>query len=103
MAGMTYIAQDGTAHAVDVPEGWSVMEGAVKNGIAGIDADCGGSCACATCLVFVDAAWRDALPAPDDMEEALLEMADHGGLGARLSCQIKAREGLVVRLPGAQK
>jgi 2Fe-2S ferredoxin len=106
MARMTYIEHGGTAHCLDIPDGYSVMEGAVKNGVAGIDADCGGSCACATCLVFVDPAWRDRLPAPDDMEEAMLEIADHGGAGARLSCQIRVgaeTEGLVVVMPASQR
>lgn len=94
MTTLTYIEHGGATHELDIPEGWSVMEGAVKNGVEGIDADCGGSCACATCLVFVDAAWRARLPVPDDMEEAMLEMADHGGEGARLSCQIRVSAAL---------
>ena len=59
MAKITYIEHDGTEHVVDVKNGLTVMEGAVKNNIPGIDADCGGACACATCHVYVDEAWRD--------------------------------------------
>ena len=101
MPMISYIESNGTEHRVDVPEGYSVMEGAVNNGLPGIDAECGGNCACATCQVFVDEAWQDRIGAPSDMEEAMLDMADHAQPGARLSCQIKAEaalDGLVVRL-----
>ena len=106
MAAITFVECDGTEHRVEVEDGWSVMEGAVKNGVPGIDAECGGACACATCTVFVDEAWRDRLPAPDDMEEGMLEVAERTDPGARLSCQLKvgaALDGLVVRMPESQR
>lgn len=106
MATITYVEFDGTEHRMEVDDDWSVMEGAVKNGVPGIDAECGGSCACATCTVYVDAAWRDRLPPPDDMEEGMLEFAERTKPGARLSCQIRvvdALDGLVVRMPESQR
>jgi 2Fe-2S ferredoxin len=105
MAAITYIEHDGAAHRIEVPDGHSVMEGAVNNGLAGIDAECGGNCACATCQVFIDDAWTGRIEAPSDMEEAMLDMADQAQPGARLSCQIKvgaALDGLIVRLPATQ-
>lgn len=105
MPTICYIAFDGTEHRIDVPAGHSVMEGAVNNGLPGIDAECGGNCACATCQVYIDDAWRDRIGAPSDMEEGMLDMADHAQPGARLSCQIKveaALEGLVVHLLESQ-
>jgi 2Fe-2S ferredoxin len=105
MPKIKYIEHSGKEHEVDVPAGWSVMEGAVKNLIPGIDADCGGACACATCHVFVDQAWLDKLPAKEDMEETMLDFAPDMAANSRLSCQIKvtpALEGLVVRMPKSQ-
>ena len=106
MATITYVEFDGTPHQVAVESGWSVMEGAVKNGIPGIDAECGGACACATCTVFVDEAWRDRLEPPSDMEEGMLEVAERTDPAARLACQIAvsdALDGLVVRMPESQR
>lgn len=105
MPKIKYIEHSGKEHEVDVPVGWSVMEGAVKNLIPGIDADCGGACACATCHVFVDQAWLDKLPAKEDMEETMLDFAPDMAANSRLSCQIKvtpALDGLVVRMPKSQ-
>ena len=105
MPKIKYIEHSGKEHEVDVPAGWSVMEGAVKNLIPGIDADCGGACACATCHVFVDQAWLDKLPAKQDMEETMLDFAPDMAANSRLSCQIKVREeldGLIVRTPERQ-
>jgi 2Fe-2S ferredoxin len=105
MVKITYIEHDGTDHTVDVQPGHSVMEGAVKNNIPGIDADCGGACACATCHVYVDEAWRKQTGAPSSMEESMLEFAPTVKPNSRLSCQIKvadALEGLIVRLPESQ-
>ena len=105
MPKIKYIEHSGKEHEVDVPVGWSVMEGAVKNLIPGIDADCGGACACATCHVFVDQAWLDKLPAKEDMEETMLDFAPDMAVNSRLSCQIKvtpALDGLVVRMPKSQ-
>jgi 2Fe-2S ferredoxin len=89
MPKIKYIEHSGKEHEVDVPVGWSVMEGAVKNLIPGIDADCGGACACATCHVFVDQAWLEKLPAKEDMEETMLDFAPDMAANSRLSCQIK--------------
>jgi len=105
MPKIKYIEHSGKEHEVDVPAGWSVMEGAVKNLIPGIDADCGGACACATCHVFVDQAWLDKLPAKQDMEETMLDFAPDMAANSRLSCQIKVTptlDGLVVRMPKSQ-
>jgi 2Fe-2S ferredoxin len=105
MPKIKYIEHSGKEHEVDVPAGWSVMEGAVKNLIPGIDADCGGACACATCHVFVDQAWLDKLPAKQDMEETMLDFAPDLAANSRLSCQIKVTpslDGLVVRMPKSQ-
>jgi 2Fe-2S ferredoxin len=105
MAKITYIEFDGTPHAVEVRPGLSVMEGAVKNNIPGIDADCGGACACATCHVYVDEAWRDRVGSPSSMEESMLDFAENTAPNSRLSCQIKvtdALDGLVVRMPENQ-
>ena len=105
MAKVTYVEFDGTEHAVDVKVGNSVMEGAIKNNVPGIDADCGGACACATCHVFVDPAWLEAVGGRTPIEEATIEFADGVEPNSRLSCQIKvtdALEGLVVKMPESQ-
>src|SRR6516165_4968821 len=75
MPRIKYIEHSGKEHEAEVPEGWSVMEGAVKNLIPGIDADCGGACACATCHVFVDPAWIAKLSPKEDMEQTMLDFA----------------------------
>jgi 2Fe-2S ferredoxin len=105
MPKIKYIEHSGKEHEVEVPAGWSVMEGAVKNLIPGIDADCGGACACATCHVFVDEDWLAKLPKKEDMEETMLDFAPDMAANSRLSCQIKvtpALDGLVVRMPKSQ-
>jgi 2Fe-2S ferredoxin len=107
MPKVTYIEHDGTPHQVEVPLGSSLMRGAVGNGVPGIDADCGGECACATCHVYVDEAWleRTGLPEPDSMEESMLSFAAVKEPNSRLSCQIKMSEeldGLVLRMPEGQ-
>ena len=105
MPKITYIEHNGTSHVADVPEGWSVMEGAVKNLIPGIDADCGGACACATCHVIVDQAFIAKLPAKTDMEETMLDFAPEVTPTSRLSCQLKVTselDGLIVRMPQSQ-
>nr|TFG55628.1 MAG: 2Fe-2S iron-sulfur cluster binding domain-containing protein [Hyphomicrobiales bacterium] len=105
MPKITYIEHNGTEHAVDVPVGWTVMEGAVKNRVPGIDADCGGACACATCHVYVDPAWKDKIPQREDMEESMLDFALDAQPDSRLSCQIKVTEaldGFKVRMPKSQ-
>lgn len=105
MAKITYIEHDGTEHTVDVKTGLSVMEGAIKNNIPGIDADCGGACACATCHVYVDAAWGSKTGEKSAMEESMLDFAENVEANSRLSCQIKVTddlEGLTVRMPESQ-
>jgi 2Fe-2S ferredoxin len=105
MAKITYIEFNGKEHVVEVKNGMSVMEGAVKNLIPGIDADCGGACACATCHVYVDKAWLDKLEPMQEMEKTMLDFAEGVEGNSRLSCQIKvsdALEGLVVRTPKSQ-
>ena len=105
MAKITYVEHDGTEHVIEVKSGLSVMEGAVKNNIPGIDADCGGACACATCHVYVDDAWREKTGSKSAMEESMLDFAENVEENSRLSCQIKvsdALEGLIVRMPESQ-
>ena len=105
MPKITYIAFNGDEHVVDVPVGWSVMEGAKKNDIPGIDADCGGGCSCATCHVHVDPAWQARVGGRTPIEDATIEFADGVEADSRLSCQIKVTDemdGLVVRLPESQ-
>lgn len=105
MAKITYIEHNGTEHAVDAEPGVSVMETAIKNMIPGIDADCGGACACATCHVYVDPAWLEKLKKPEAMEESMLDFAYEPKENSRLSCQIEvtdALDGLIVRLPEFQ-
>jgi 2Fe-2S ferredoxin len=105
MAKITYIEHSGKEHVVDAPVGQSVMEAAVKNGIPGIDADCGGACACATCHVYVDPEWVSKTGQPSSMEQSMLDFANEVQDNSRLSCQIKVSEdldGLVVRLPKSQ-
>jgi ferredoxin, 2Fe-2S len=107
MPTITYIEHNGTEHPVDVPVGKSVMQGAVENSVPGIDADCGGECACATCHVYVDAAWLSTIgqPPTGSQEASMLSFAAVTQPDSRLSCQIpvtNALDGLVVRMPEGQ-
>lgn len=105
MAKITYIEHNGNEHTLDVDNGLTVMEGAVRNMIPGIDADCGGACACATCHVYVDANWTEKTGAREAMEESMLDFAEGVQDNSRLSCQIKVSEvldGLIVRIPEHQ-
>ena len=105
MAKITYIEHDGTEHTIDVANGLSVMEGAIKNSIPGIDADCGGACACATCHVYVDPEWVSKTGTKEDMEQTMLDFAVDVEDTSRLSCQIEVSDeldGLIVRLPQSQ-
>ena len=105
MAKITYIEFGGKEHVIDVKPGLTVMEGAVKNNVPGIDADCGGACACATCHIFVDPAWAERLGERNAMEAAMLDFAEGVRETSRLACQIKLADdldGLVVHLPAAQ-
>lgn len=105
MPRITYVEHNGTEHAVEVPVGLSVMRGAVDNNVPGIDADCGGECACATCHVFVDPAWEAKTGEASEQEASMLSFAATKQDNSRLSCQIEmtaALDGLVVRMPEAQ-
>ena len=105
MAKITYIEHDGTEHAIDVKPGLSVMEGAVKNLVPGIDADCGGACACATCQVYVEGEWAQKLPPKGEMEETMLDFAPDVRPSSRLSCQLRMTaelDGIVLNLPKTQ-
>jgi ferredoxin, 2Fe-2S len=105
MAKITYIDAAGGARAVDGEIGSTVMETAIKNGVPGIEAECGGACACSTCHVYVDEAWREKTGEPSPMEEDMLDFAFEVKPNSRLSCQIKVTEaldGLVVTTPERQ-
>lgn len=105
MPKITFIEHDGTAHSVDAAEGLSVMEAAVNNGVPGIDADCGGACACATCHVYVDPAWEHLTGEKNESEASMISFANGVEANSRLSCQITvsaALDGLVVRMPAGQ-
>lgn len=105
MAKINYIEHNGTKHEVEVEDGLSVMEGAVNNLIPGIDADCGGACACATCHVYVDEKWAGKTGDVSDMEETMLDFAEDRRENSRLSCQIKVSDeldGLTVTMPESQ-
>ena len=105
MAKITYIEHTNKKHIVEVSNNMSVMEGAVQNNIPGIDADCGGSMACATCHVYVDEKWFNKLEKKDESEEDMLDMAYRPNKFSRLSCQLIVSDeldGLVVRMPSKQ-
>lgn len=105
MAKITFNQPDGTAQTVEGDNGMTVMETAKKHLIAGIEAECGGACACATCHVFVDEAWLEKVGKPAQMEEDMLDFAFDVRPNSRLSCQIKvsdALDGLVVTVPEKQ-
>ena len=105
MPKITFIEHNGAEHTVEAPTGVSVMETAIKNMVPGIDADCGGACACATCHVYVDEAWVEKVGKPEAMEESMLDFAAEPKPNSRLSCQINVtdeHDGLIVRLPEFQ-
>ena len=105
MAKITFIESDGTQRIVDAENGSTVMEAAIRNHVPGIEAECGGACACATCHVYVDAAWQDRVGQAAAMEEDMLDFAFDVRGNSRLSCQIKvsdALDGLVVTTPARQ-
>ncbi len=105
MPKITYIEHTGKSHTIDVANGLSVMEGALQNNIPGIDADCGGGMACATCHVYVKEEWFDKLPKKENGEEDMIDMAHEPNKYSRLSCQLTVSdelEGLVVKLPVKQ-
>ena len=105
MAKIKYIEFNGNEHEIEVSNGLTVMEGAIKNKIPGIDADCGGACACATCHVYVDNEWIEKLSPKDDSEEDMLDFAFEVKSNSRLSCQITVSDeldGLIVNMPEKQ-
>ena len=107
MPTVTYIEFNGTQHVKDVSVGSSVMQGAFDNNVPGIDADCGGECACATCHGYIEPEWVGEVgPVPDDSaEESMLSFAATAETNSRLSCQIEmteALDGLIVRMPEGQ-
>jgi 2Fe-2S ferredoxin len=105
MPKITYIDAAGTSRTVGGEVGATVMETAIKNGVPGIEAECGGACACATCHVYIEEAWREKVGPPSAMEEDMLDFGYDVRANSRLSCQIKVRDeldGLVVRTPERQ-
>ena len=105
MTKLTFIAFDGKRIDVEAVNGSTVMENAIKNAVPGIEAECGGACACATCHVYVDEAWLDKTGKASAMEEDMLDFAFEVQPNSRLSCQIKISDtldGLVVKTPGKQ-
>ena len=106
MAKITYVEHGGKEHVVEVANGMTVMEGARDNGIPGIEADCGGACACSTCHVYVAEDWVGKLPEKDDMEIDMLDFAyEPDATRSRLTCQLKvtdALDGLRVQMPEKQ-
>ena len=105
MAKITYITHNNEKHSVEVQNGLTVMEGAIQNDIPGIDADCGGGMACATCHVYVNEEWLDKSPAKEDGEEDMLDMAFEPKQNSRLSCQLiisDELDGLIVNIPSKQ-
>lgn len=105
MTKIAIIAFDGTRFDIDAENGSTVMENAIRNSVPGIEAECGGACACATCHVYVDSEFSETVGPPEPMEEDMLDFAFDVRPTSRLSCQIKVSddlEGLVVRVPERQ-
>ena len=105
MLKLKFIGNDETVYDLEVQEGSSVMENAVRNDVPGIEAECGGACACATCHVYIDEAWTEKVGEPEPMEEDMLDFATDVRANSRLSCQITMTaelDGLTVRIPETQ-
>ncbi|WP_102959127.1 2Fe-2S iron-sulfur cluster-binding protein [Mangrovicella endophytica] len=105
MTQITFVAFDGTRYDIDAQNGSTAMENAVRNAVPGIDAECGGACACATCHVYVGEEWKEIVGEPEPMEEDMLDFAYDVRPNSRLSCQIKIRDeldGLVMTVPERQ-
>ncbi len=105
MAQIKYIEHNGKSHTINVKNGLTVMEGAVQNNVPGIDADCGGSMACATCHVYVKDDWFNKLPSKEEGEDDMLDQAYEPKKNSRLSCQLIVSDeldGLIVDLPEKQ-
>ena len=105
MVKIIYIEHNKTMHAIDARPGLTVMETATRNNVPGIDADCGGACACATCHIYVDPAWRDKIEPPLAIEQSMLDGIMNVAPNSRLACQIKITDqldGLIVHTPECQ-
>ena len=105
MTKINYITHNNETHTIEVQNGLTVMEGAVQNDVPGVDADCGGGMACATCHVYVKEEWLDKLPMKEDGEEDMLDMAFEPKKNSRLSCQLVVSDeldGLTVDIPSKQ-
>jgi 2Fe-2S ferredoxin len=105
MAKITFIGADETRYEVEAERGSTVMENAIRNAVPGIEAECGGACACATCHVYVAEEWRSATGEPEPMEQDMLDFAYDVRPNSRLSCQIRvtdALDGLTVSIPERQ-
>jgi 2Fe-2S ferredoxin len=105
MPKITYIEHNGKEHQIEMPLGFSIMEGAIKNSIPGIDADCGGSCACATCHVYVDEKFLHKIPEAEEAEKDMLDFVQDAEKSSRLSCQIiisNEIDGIRVKMPKKQ-
>ena len=105
MPKITYIDYQGSSKTIDIENGLTVMEGAIQNDIPGIDADCGGSMACATCHVYVEEKWLDKIPKAEEAEVDMIDMAFEPKKNSRLSCQLivsNELNGLIVTTPEKQ-
>lgn len=105
MTKINFVDHSGETRTVDVENGATVMEAAIRNAVPGIEAECGGACACATCHVYIDDAWTETVGKPTPMEEDMLDFGYDVRPNSRLSCQIKVSdelEGLVVTVPERQ-
>ena len=101
MPRITYVDVDGTRYDCEIASGLSLMEGAINNGVPGILAICGGSCACSTCHAYIDDAWAERVGGPNDIEDATLDLANDRRPTSRLTCQVQiddALDGLVVHV-----
>lgn len=106
MTRVRFISADGEVQDIDANDGISVMETAVRAGIDGIDADCGGACSCATCHIYIDDAWMSRVPEPEAVEEEMLDFVQDRQPESRLSCQVVLGpdlDGLTVRIPATQR
>lgn len=105
MLKATFVQHNGESVKLDVETGYTLMEAAVRGGVEGIDAECGGACACGTCHIIVDEAWFSKLAATGEDEAAMLEFVSHASPTSRLACQVRLNEdldGIVIKIPPSQ-
>ena len=105
MTKITYKDHQGNSKTIEVEKGLSVMEGAIQNDIPGIDADCGGGCACATCMVFIGDEWKDKIESMTDEEESMIDFHEYKEDNSRLGCQVSVKDefdGMKVKMPPSQ-